>query len=256
MFKSVCISLFLLLGGYAMAQSQSAPGVNQLLEKAADQYSKRNYDEAVILYETLLKQHQGSADLHYNLGNSYFKCNRLAPAILQFEKALRLDPSNEDARFNLQLCNARIVDQLTPLGKFMIARWYQSIGLSMSSNGWAMVSLLCFLIFASCLIAYFLARRRWQKKTGFYLGITSFLICILALTYSWEAFNRLTHSDEAILFALSVTVKSSPDGSGNDLFVLHEGTKVKIRSVLGDWSEIELVDGNVGWLPSKDIEII
>lgn len=256
MLKSIYLSFFLLFGGFLMAQSETTSGIEQLLDKASAQYSKRNYQEAVILYETLLKQHQGSADLHYNLGNSYFKCNRLAPAILQFEKTLRLDPSNEDARFNLQLCNARIVDQLTPIGKFMIARWYQSLGLSMSSNGWAGVSLVFFLLFSSCLIAYFLARRRWLKKTGFYVGITSLLISILAFVYSWEAYNRLSHPDEAILFALSVTVKSSPDGSGNDLFVLHEGTKVKIRSVLGDWSEIELVDGNIGWLPSKDIEII
>lgn len=272
MQKSVYLYIFLLFSGLANAQTSiendstaltsnvsavvSDESSLQILEKAADDYSKKKYDQAATLYESVIKQHGGSADLHYNLGNAYFKSNKMAPAILHFEKALRLDPSNDDALFNLQMCNTRIVDQITPVGKFLFARWYESLGLTMGSNAWARLSILMFLLFTLSLSAYYLARRRWLKKSGFYIGILSIFLSILAFVYSWQAKNRLTKPDEAILFTLSVTVKSSPDESGTDLFVIHEGIKMKIRSKLGNWSEIELADGNSGWLPSKDFEII
>jgi tetratricopeptide (TPR) repeat protein len=227
-----------------------------LLEMAAASYSKGKYNEAANLYETILQNHGISDKVYFNLGNAYYKCDRLAPAILNFERALRLNPGDADARFNLEMCQARIVDKIDPLGMFLITRWYHSIGNLLNSNGWAYVSIGLFLLFIGCLFAYFFARRRWLKKSGFFVGIVLLTCSTLSLIYSAQASHRITNPDEAILFTLSVTVKSSPDKSGTDLFVLHEGSKLKIRSVLGDWTEIELEDGNVGWLLSKDIQII
>jgi len=229
---------------------------NKLLEMAAISYSKGNYSQAANLYETILQKQGISDKVYYNLGNAYYKCDRLAPAILNFERALRLNPGDADARFNLEMCQARIVDKIDPIGMFLIARWYHALGNLLNSNGWAYISILFFLLFIGCLFAYFFARRRWLKKSGFFVGILLLTFSTLSLVYSAQASHHITNSDEAILFTLSVTVKSSPDKSGTDLFVLHEGSKLKIRSVLGDWSEIELEDGNVGWLLSKDIQII
>lgn len=227
-----------------------------LLAMAAASYSKGSYAAAAEIYELLLKQHGPSDKLYYNLGNAYFKCDRLAPAILNYERALRLNPSDDDARFNLEMCQARIVDKIDPIGMFLIVRWYHSLGNLFNSNGWAMASIVCFLAFIGCLFAYFFARRRWLKKSGFFTGILFLIVSVLSLVYSAQASNRILNPDEAILYSLSVTVKSSPDKSGTDLFVLHEGTKMKIRSNLGEWSEIELEDGNIGWLLTKDIQII
>ena len=227
-----------------------------LLEMAATSYSKGRYNDAANLYEAILQNHGISDKVYFNLGNAYYKCDRLAPAILNFERALRLNPGDADARFNLEMCQARIVDKIEPIGMFLIARWYHSLGNLFNSNNWAFFSILFFLLFIGCLFAYFFARRRWLKKSGFFVGILLLVLSSLSLVYSAQASHRITNPDEAILFTLSVTVKSSPDKSGTDLFVLHEGSKLKIRSVLGDWIEIELEDGFVGWLPSKDIQII
>ncbi len=244
--------------------SKSNTGINlsgnespeELLKMAATSYSKGSYSQAALFYEGILQQYGISDKIYYNLGNAYFKCDRLAPAILNYERALRLNPRDTDARFNLEMCQARIVDKIDPIGMFLIARWYHSIGNLYNSNGWAYVSILFFLLFIGCLFAYFFARRRWLKKSGFFVGILFFTFSVLSLIYSAQSSHQITNPDEAILFTLSVTVKSSPDKSGTDLFVLHEGTKMKIRSVLGDWSEIELEDGNVGWLLSKEIQVI
>lgn len=226
------------------------------IKLAADLYAKGQYAESALVYEDILSNHGISDKVYFNLGNAYFKCERLAPAILNFERALKLNPSDADARFNLEMCNARIVDKIDPIGMFLIARWYHSLGNLYNSNGWAYVSILFFLLFIGCLFAYFFARRRWLKKSGFFFGILFLVVSTLSLVYSAQSSRRMTHPNEAILFTLSVTVKSSPDKSGTDLFVLHEGTKMTIRSILGDWSEIELEDGNVGWLLSKDIQKI
>jgi len=228
----------------------------KLLEIAAKCYSKGNYVESATIYEQILQKNEVDDKIYFNLGNAYFKCDRLAPAILNFERALRLNPRDADARFNLKMCQARIVDKIDPIGMFLIARWYDSLGNLFNSNGWAYVSISLFLLFIGCLFTYFFARRRWLKKTGFFVGIMLLIFSVLSFVYTAQSSHKITNPDEAILYTLSVTVKSSPDKSGTDLFVLHEGTKMKIRSILGEWSEIELEDGNVGWLLSKDIQII
>jgi|WetSurMetagenome_2_1015567.scaffolds.fasta_scaffold356034_1 tetratricopeptide (TPR) repeat protein len=273
MRKTVILFFLSLIGTCAYAQSTPADSIvsetetaglalsgketsEALLESAATSYSKGEYEKSVAIYEAVMDRFGTSDKLYYNLGNAYYKCERLAPAILNYERALRLNPSDADARFNLEMCRARIVDRIDPIGMFLITRWYRSLGQSMSSNGWAWLSISLFLLFIVCLSAYFFARVRWLKKTGFYFGTLLLMLSILSLVYSGKASRQITNPDEAILFTLSVTAKSSPDKSGTDLFVLHEGTKMKIRSILGDWSEIELEDGNVGWLPSKDIQII
>ena len=239
--------------GVALTENESSA---TLIEMAATSYSKGNYEKAADLYESVLKHHGISDKVYYNLGNAYFKCDRLAPAILNFERALRLNPGDADARFNLEMCQARIVDKIDPIGMFLIVRWYHSLGNQLNSNGWAYASIAFFLLFIGCLFAYFFARRRWLKKSGFFVGLFLLVLSSLSFVYSAQSSNSITNPDEAILFTLSVTVKSSPDKSGTDLFVLHEGTKMKLRSVLGEWSEIELEDGNIGWLLSKDLQII
>lgn len=228
----------------------------ELLSKAGSSYSKGRYSEAAAIYESLLAKNGPSDKLYYNLGNAYFKSDRLAPAILNYERALRLNPSDQDAQFNLSMCEAKIVDKIDPIGMFIVVRFYKSIGQLFNSNNWAFISIAFFLLFIGSLCAYFFAKVLWLKKSGFFAGIAALGLSLLSMVYSAEASSKILHPNEAVLFSLSVTVKSSPDKSGTDIFVLHEGTKMKIRGTLGEWSEIELEDGNVGWLLTKNIEII
>ena len=94
------------------------------------------------------------------------------------------------------------------------------------------------------------------KKIGFYLGIMLFVVVIFTNIFAYNQKNELLNRNGAIVFAPTVTIKSSPDNSGTDLFILHEGTKVFIRESVGDWNEIVLEDGKVGWINKKDITII
>jgi len=229
---------------------------DELLNKAAVLYSQSRFKDAAKIYEQVLSEFGTSDKLYYNLGNAYYKSKELAPAILNYERALKFNPGDRDARFNLEMCRARITDKIDPIGMFLISRWYKSIGNSFDSNVWAGFSIFFFLLFIACLFAYFFTSVSWLKKSGFFVGILSFCLSVFSLVYSGEQHHRIVDPETAILFTPTVTVKSSPDKSGTDLFILHEGCKVTILSVLGAWSEIELEDGNIGWLESKDLQII
>ena len=241
----------------ATGTAQATTGTsNDLLKLAADLYSKSRYEASAEVYEKVLAQYGFSDKLYYNLGNAYYKSKNLPSAILNYERALRLNPGDRDARFNLEMCQARIVDKIDPLGMFMISRWYKSLGDCFDSNTWGYFSIFFFFIFILCLFVYFFTRVSWLKKIGFFAGILTLCISVLSLVYSGEQSDHITNPDKAILFTPTVTVKSSPDQSGTDLFVLHEGCKVTVLSILGDWSEIELLDGNIGWLESKHLQTI
>ena len=224
--KVLFFLLTLCLIGSAYAQDTA-------LKEAEVAYTKEDYAKAIELYEGILKSNGESAAVYYNLGNTYYKAGKIAPAILNYERCLLLDPGDSDARFNLQMARQKTIDKIEPVGDFFLVKWFKSVENLGSADSWAKTGIVCFLLFIGCLILFFFSRWVRLKKIGFYLGVLFIIV-----------------------FAPTVTVKSSPDASGTDLFVLHEGTNVTVKSTLGEWSEIELEDGNVGWMPSKDIEKI
>lgn len=255
-FFSILLFCLLALQTTAKPADYEAIALDSLLQTAAHAYSESRFDEAALIYEQILADHGISAQLYYNLGNAYYKLGSIAPAILNYERALLLHPGDADIRFNLELARSRVVDKIEPLGEFLLTRWYIGLGNTLDSNAWAYISLGFFALFIASLFAYFFARKKALKKSGFFVGILAIFFSIFALLYSAQQWEAIIYPDRAIVFSESVTAKSSPDSSGTDLFLLHEGSALRIKSSLGDWCEIELVDGNVGWIESKHIEII
>ncbi|MDR1981462.1 MAG: tetratricopeptide repeat protein [Tannerellaceae bacterium] len=228
----------------------------EAMKEAEDAYAKENYDKAIELYEELLKTYGESAEVYYNLGNAYYRANKTAPSILNYERALLLDPGDADIRFNLQMAKQKAVDHIEPVGDFFLAKWFDAVQNMGAADSWAYLGIICFLLFIGCLLLYFFSRWVRMKKIGFYLGSLLLAVVLLANIFARNQKEELANHAGAIVFSPTVTVKSSPDASGTDLFLLHEGTKVYIKSALGTWKEIALEDGHVGWLPEKDIEII
>ena len=185
-----------------------------------------------------------------------YKAGKIAPAILNYERCLLLDPGDSDARFNLQMARQKTIDKIEPVGDFFLVKWFKSVENLGSADSWAKTGIVCFLLFIGCLILFFFSRWVRLKKIGFYLGVLFIIMVVFANIFASDQKDEMINRKHAIVFAPTVTVKSSPDASGTDLFVLHEGTNVTVKSTLGEWSEIELEDGNVGWMPSKDIEKI
>ena len=225
------------------------------LRAAEKAYADGNYPAAAEQYEALIKNYGESAEVYYNLGNAYYKLGRIAPAILNYERALAMNPGDGDARFNLEMARLRTEDRIESTDGFL-SRGLRSVQRLLSVDAWAAVALVAFIAFAGCLILFFFSKWLRLRKMGFYLGILLLLVTVLANVCAWGGRRDLIVRDDAIIFAPTVTVKSSPDRSGTDLFLLHEGTKVTIKNALGEWYEIRLGDGKEGWIPSKDLERI
>ena len=243
--------LGLLLGWFLPLCAQEST-----LKEAEEAYAKEDYTQAIELYESVMKSYGESAMVYYNLGNAYYKAGKVAPAILNYERALLLNPGDSDTRFNLQVARQKTVDKIEPIGEFFLTRWIGTVEDVYSADGWAKWGVASFVLFIGCLVLFFFSKWIRLKKIGFFAGICFLLISLVANLFADSQQDKLLHRADAIVFASTVTVKSSPDASGTDLFILHEGTKVTIKSTLGEWSEIQLEDGNVGWMPSKEIQQI
>ena len=228
---------------------------NSKLTEANAEWRAENYGTAANMYEEILKEGE-SAAIYYNLGNAYYKLGKLGPAILNYERALLRDPDNEDILYNLEMANRQTIDKFEPIGRFFLLKWIDGLSSLYNTNTWAYISIISFIITLVLAGVFIFARVAWMKKTAFFTGIAILLISIIAFNFSGKQKNRLTAHDYAIIFSPTVTVKSSPDASGTELFLLHEGAKVKIKRQLSNWIEIQSVDGNVGWVESSEAETI
>ena len=204
-------------------------------------YVNADYPAATEGYERLLGEGYESAQLYLNLGNAYFKRGMNGRAILNYRKALRLAPGDEDIRYNLSIAEARTQDRIESVPVFFVKRWIVSLGRSVGSNTWAVLSLVCFALMLFCTGVYLFVRR------------VSFVVSV---AYASAGRKARLHPDEAVVMSSAAPVKSSPDASSTDIFVLHEGTKVGVRNALGDWREIVIADGNKGWIQASAIEMI
>jgi len=234
----------------------SAFSQKNAIKQANDLYAKGDYSNAAKQYEKILSDDGVAPELFFNLGNAYYKSNEIGRSILNYERALRLDPSFDDARFNLDLAQLKVVDNIVPSPNFFIGRWIQNLIKLLTSNQWLFISLGLFIF---CLVTVFLflfSRSRVIRKISFYFAIVLLGISFLTIIFSSVRKGQMLNHTEAIVMSGVISVKSSPDKSGNDLFQLHEGAKVSIKSKLGNWTEIKLSNGGIGWVEQVNIEKI
>ena len=229
---------------------------NDKFNQGVSLYSSANYQEALDKWMDLYNTGYRSAQLNYNIANAYFKLQNIPAAILFYERAYLLDPADEDINYNLQIARTMIVDRFQEIPELFFVRWYNVISLLISSNAWALLSLLAFLICLISVSIYIYSTRYIYKVLGFWFAVSMLFISSFSFALSQRNKDLVSDSQKGIIFSPVVSGKSSPDNSGTDLFVLHEGTKVTIEDQVGEWYEIRLSDGNKGWVPSNSLDII
>ena len=229
----------------------------QLWEEATAAYQEGRWSDAVTAYEAILATGRTAPELQYNLGNAWFKAGEPARAILCYERALKLDPSYDDARYNLEFAREQTQDRIDVVPEFIIERWGRSACYLLDSDTWTVLFFVFAAVFAVLLLAFLLSARTSWKRVGFYGGIVVLLLALLCLDFAHWQLADYRKADSAIVMRPVCSAKSSPsEASAKDLFVLHEGTKVKILDEVGGWKNIELSDGRTGWVPASDIEVI
>jgi tetratricopeptide (TPR) repeat protein len=229
---------------------------DSLFNSANKAYIDKKYNESTNSYEILINKGFRSTELFYNAGNAYFKTGNYAKAILNYERAKLIDPTNSDIDFNLTKTRTYVIDKIETIPDFFIKAWLKNALSVLSPNIWAIISLLSFVVFILLYLFYLLAGKANIKRLSFYLGLLLLIVSILTLTFSFKTRKYIEKSDSAIIMSPTVTVKSSPDLESTDIFIIHEGTKVYIIRLLGNWTEIKLTDGKQGWLESSTIEKI
>lgn len=228
----------------------------QNIEEANALYKAGKYQEAVDAYESILTQNLESSTLYFNLGNAYYKLNKVAPAILNYERAKLLNPTDRDINYNLRMSRTLVTDKIDTIPVFFLNRWMETLIMSLTSDNWAIVSVFSFCIVLALIIMFFFSSSRRIKKLTFSFSLVMLIFVISSAIFAKLQKTRLTEREYAIVFAPSVTIKGSPDNSGTELFVLHEGTKVKVIEKLGEWTNIQLSDGSEGWVSNKAISVI
>jgi tetratricopeptide (TPR) repeat protein len=250
--KKILVFIYtILIGINGLAQDSLA-----IKSDADSAYIKNDYAAAIRIYENLLQQGE-SAEVYYNLGNSYYKSGDMARAILNYERALLLKPGNEDVHANLEIVRSKTVDKIDAAPEIFFISWMKALINSISINAWARWGITFFFLLIASLYFFIFSKQTKMKKTGFIGGIVCFLFVVCTNMFAAYQKKTLTNRNTAIIISPSVTIRSTPNENGTSLFILHEGSKVVIKdNSMKNWKEITVEDGKVGWISSSDIEII
>lgn len=250
--RNIFIFLFLLYTSISLAQST--------VESASEAYRTEDYKKSIQLYEQVVAQQisegKESAEIYYNLGNAYFRNGETAKAILNYERALLLNPGDSDIRHNLRFARTRIEDKIDTSDSFFLTNWVNGFKNLFNSNTWASIAIVFFIVFLACIAAFLFVRRMWIRKTAFYAAIVIFAFLLVANVFAFSQKNSRINRNTGIVMAASASIMTSPDANSQELFRLHEGTKVKLNKTDGNWIEIEIANGSVGWTSKENVEVI
>ena len=263
MKKIIYIFLLLVLPYVSVAQEEIAPNeenavVNEHTKTAGDNaYSKGDYEKAIDTYEAIIAEKGSSVQLYYNLGNAYFRNNMLGKAILNYERALLIAPTDEDTKANLEFAQSRMKDEVTEQYEIFFVSWFKSLIAIFNVTVWAVIGVIMFIVMLVSVLLLLFNKNNSIRKISVVFAIVSLIVTIFANVSAYRLDSYISDRSHAIIMKEEVSLKSTPNNSGTVLIKVHEGRKVKIADdTMADWKEIELEDGTVGWVPSSAIERI
>jgi tetratricopeptide (TPR) repeat protein len=251
MHKILFLSFLLLCINISFASQQ-----DDLISKGNQLYQSGSFQQAADLYQQVVSQGYESPVLYYNLGNSYYRLGKLGFAILNYERAQKLAPGDEDITHNLALANSRIVDKIDNIPPFFLFRWWESLLAFFSISGWTYTAYFFYLLVLVSIALFFFTKSPFRQKLSLYSAAGFILLLIITSALLAIRMNRELNYKNGIVIEQAVTAKLSPDDKSSDAFVLHEGIKVLLEDKVSDWVRIRLKDGKVGWLPEKDLRTI
>jgi tetratricopeptide (TPR) repeat protein len=248
--KFIIICIFLLTSKNLLSSNL------ENFKQANDYFNAGKYELSADLYSSLIDSGYKESEIYFNLGNSYFRLNNIPAAILNFERAKRLNPNDEDIDFNLKLANLKIVDKFEPVPKLFFLVWFEEAIALLYSGVWGYVIVGSIWIFFTCLLCLFIGFAPKLRTWFLFLMIASLILSGAAGLFGYKAFKYENSQNAAIIFNPSVYVKSAPDPGSTDLFILHEGTKIHIMETIDKWIQIKVENGNIGWIKQDEIQII
>ena len=217
-------------------------------------YQKGNYQRAIVAYESVLQSKKQSAELYFNIANCYYKLNKVAPAIYNYEKALVHNPNDTEIQNNLKFAHKLQIDEIKEVPKVGFQKLIRDFTATFHYNTWAWISVSFAILFLLFFVGYYFSQFTAYKRIFFFgMFVLVLLICISVLSAIFEK-RHYENERPAIVFAEVVSVKSEPKPSSSDVLTLHEGTKVFVLDTVDDWKKIQLTDGTEGWIIENAIK--
>lgn len=243
---------FLLILFVSIANSQN----ETLFNGGTEAYNKGNYNKAIENYLEILENGQHSAELYYNLGNSYYKLNQIAPSIYYYEKALLLKPNDAEVLNNLGYARNMTLDAIETMPETGLSKIYKDIVGVLSFDQWAYAAVVFMILFVILYILFYYLQYATQKRVAFISGMLFLLMAVIAAMLSFISYGDFKADQPAIVFSDEVIIKSEPNNRSEEVFRLHEGTKLNVIEEFNDWKKIQIVDGQIGWLTSENIKLL
>lgn len=248
--KKLLHFLILLISFWATAQNEA------LFNEATEAYNQGDYEKAIANYLQIEKNGKHSVSLYYNLGNAYYKLNKVAPSIYYYEKALLLKPNDPEIKNNLAYSQNMALDAIEELPETGISRIYRQITTYLTFDQWAYTAIVFMILFVFSYIAFYYFKYATQKRIAFITSIVSLGVVALTIVIAYLQYRDFKADQPAIVFSEEVTVRSEPNNRTPEIFKLHEGAKVFVLEQLNDWNKIQLTDGKTGWIPTESIKLL
>ena len=236
---------------------------NANIDRANQAYKQELYNEALKLYLQETEKTGVSSALYCNIGDTYYRLKDNVHAVLYYERALLLDPSNSDARFNLEFVRGKM--QLPDdAGDSWFSNWVDQTASRLSSNTWAIIAIITFLLFLAALAAYLFMDNVLIRKIGFFGGALVLVLSILANLAAFHIYHKATGGNGAIIMPESVTLSTAPReprDKEEEAFQLQQGTRVEIIDSISDkthgkWLQVSTAGGHKAWINAQDVEVI
>lgn len=219
-------------------------------------YNNGKYAEAIDKYESILDTNQHSAELYFNLGNANYKLNNIAPSIYYYEKALLLEPNDKDIQNNLAFAQNMTIDAIEVVPKVGFSRIINNIVNTFDTDTWARIAVGGVLLFVVIFLAYHFSYTSSKKRIAFVTSIISLFIGCFSVAMAFQKDSLNKKDNPGIVFSQETRVKADPNSTSEEVFRLHEGTKVQVVETYENWKKIKLSDNSTGWIPSKDIKLL
>ncbi|WBX73505.1 SH3 domain-containing protein [Tenacibaculum pacificus] len=249
--KQLIVLILFFISNILLAQT-----TDELFVNANNLYKEGKYVDAIKLYKQLETTENVSSELYYNLANTYYKLHKVAPSIYNYEKAIQLNPLNEDAKNNLIIAKRLTLDRIEELPLTFLQRINKNLLQKFTYNTWAIFVILLSFLASVLFILYYFSYTPNKKRLFFITSTISFLLLIITLSITYSQYNQSKNKIEAIVFSEEVNVTNAPTKDANELFTLHEGTKVKVIDTVDNWNKIKLSDGKTGWIINNNIKLL
>lgn len=243
----------LLFGLLWLSSSVSAATTDELFQQGNSFYEAGKYAEAISAYQQILDSGLRNGYVYYNLGNALLKQNRIGEAILQYERARRLLPRDEDVAYNLEYAKAATVDTIEQQ-RGAISAAFERVRSYFTPQEAHLFFWLSYALLTACVIAFIFAPRVWKFRLMYVMLLPAFGVLFALILLLLQSSSG---SDQAaIVLAQKVEAKTGPGEEYSTVFEIHEGASVRIQREKAEWLEIKLPNNVIGWVQNTTIERI